>query len=422
MELNKIDVYEHERLLIGEKNFKTTHWKAFVKLNDAHEGQYFDVLHNGLRFKQFVGVIQVDGLLVQIHPKADKDDDDSKWRNVLLDMLKACGRLKAQTAGNANLKKQHLNLLEVYFEYFLREVETLIHHGFIKKYRKETGNIKALKGKLDFAGNIRHNLVHKERFYTTHQVYDVNHKLHQILALALRIVDQFSKGTRLADYSKRVFLAFPEVNSIQVNEHVLNAIKLDRKSAPYERAFELAKLIILNYSPDINQGNQQMIALLFDMNQLWEEYVFVKLKKEINKENSSFSKYKIVGQVSKRFWSYNKLKPDIVLINTENQESIIIDTKWKRPGNSASVEDLRQMYAYGRFWKAEKLILLYPGKFYNPKFVDFEDKDVYHLKEKHVINGELKIQNHRCKMAYVSVVNENELNKDLGEKIFELFS
>jgi 5-methylcytosine-specific restriction enzyme subunit McrC len=222
--IKKIDVFEHGRLIIDEKVFKREHWKSFVKLNDAHEGQYFDVLHNGLRFKQFVGVIQVDGLLVQIHPKADKEDSDAKWKDVLLQMLKACGRLKAQTAGNATLKKQQLNLLEVYFEYFLRELETLIHAGLVKKYRKETGNVKALKGKLDFAGNIRYNLVHKERFYTIHQVYDVNHKLHQVLALALSIVDQFSRGTRLADFSKRLQLAFPEVNSIQVNQHTLSSI------------------------------------------------------------------------------------------------------------------------------------------------------------------------------------------------------
>ena len=67
-------------------------------------------------------------------------------------------------------------------------------------------------------------------------------------------------------------------------------------------------------------------------------------------------------------------------------------------------------------------MLVYPGQFSNLGFIDFEDKDVYHLKEKHEINGELKIQNHKCKMAYVSVVHENQLNKELGKNIFELFS
>ena len=112
--MNQIDVYEHGRLIIDEEVFTRAHWKAFVKLNTVQDGAYFDVLHNGLKFKQYVGVLQVDGLLVHIHPKADKEDNDSRWKGVLLQMLKACGKVKAQTAGNAQLKKQNINLLEVY--------------------------------------------------------------------------------------------------------------------------------------------------------------------------------------------------------------------------------------------------------------------------------------------------------------------
>ena len=310
--MNQIDVYEHGRLIIDEKEFTRSHWKAFVKLNTVQDGAYFDVLHNGLKFKQYVGVLQVDGLLVHIHPKADKDDDDSRWKGVLLQMLKACGKVKAQTAGNAQLKKQNINLLEVYFEYYLKEMEGLIHAGLVKKYRKETSNVKALKGKLEFAGNIRKNLVHKERFYTTHQVYDANHKLHQVLAHALEIVSQFTRATHLNDKCRRVQLAFPEVNSINPTAQMLHSINIDRKTAPYERALELAKFIILNYSPDINKGQQKMIALLFNMNELWEEFVLKMLKKHA-RENPEEG-WSVHGQESKRFYgSYRTIRPDIVL-------------------------------------------------------------------------------------------------------------
>lgn len=351
-----IPVFEHGVLRIGEKGFEKNHWTSFVKLNQMHDDKYFTILHNGIRFNQFVGVVQVDGVQVQINPKADKDESDDKWKDVLLKMLQKCGHLKADTAGDATVKKQNLNLLEVYFEYYLSEVQKLIHQGLVKKYRKETSNVTALKGRLEFAGNIRHNLVHQERFYTTHQVYDTNHKLHQVLKLALDIVSQFSSGTRLNDMCKRAILAFPETDTIKVNAATLNALKLDRKTAPYQRALELAKLIILNYSPDINQGSNKMISLLFDMNVLWEEYILKMLRKEIIKSNLPIE---IIGQDSKPFWGYNRLKPDIVLKN--NDKTYVIDTKWKRPGYSASIEDLRQVYAYARFWDADEVMLLYPG-------------------------------------------------------------
>lgn len=409
--MNQIDVYEHGRLIIDEEVFTRAHWKAFVKLNTVQDGAYFDVLHNGLKFKQYVGVLQVDGLLVHIHPKADKEDNDSRWKGVLLQMLKACGKVKAQTAGNAQLKKQNINLLEVYFEYYLKEIEGLIHAGLVKKYRRETSNVKALKGKLEFAGNIRKNLVHKERFYTTHQVYDSNHMLHQVLGYALEIVGQFSRATRLNDKCRRVQLAFPEVKSINPTAQMLHSIKIDRKTAPYERALELAKFIILNYSPDINRGEQKMIALLFNMNDLWEEYVLKMLKKYARENlNQGWSVY---GQESKTFYgTFRTIRPDIVLRRgeEENEETFIVDTKWKRPTNkSASIEDLRQMYAYGRYWDSDKLMLLYPGQHYDSGYQGYPNKfDVSRV--------------HQCKIGMVSVLDVSSLDLAVGEKIINMLN
>ncbi len=406
MKLKSINVFEHGRLLIGEQGFKQNHWDAFVKLNTVHNNEYFDVLHNGLRFKQYVGVIQVDGLLVNIHPKADKDDSNDKWKDVLLQMLKACGKIKAETAGNANLKKQHINLLEVYFEYFLKELDQLIHSGLVKKYRKETSNVKALKGKLDFAGNIRQNLIHKERFYTTHQIYDANHKLHQVLSHALEIVGQFTRAIRLNDKCKRTQLAFPEVDSIKPSLQLLESIKINRMTAPYERALELAKLIILNYSPDINHGQQKMIALLFDMNLLWEEYVLKSLKKySINHPEEDWY---ITGQEPKTFYSsQRRIRPDIVLRKGGN--TIIIDTKWKRPTNKvASIEDLRQMYVYARFWNTNKVVLLYPGDHFDSGYKPYPNQNDH------------EVEFHQCKIAMVNVLSNSRLSEKLAEDIIEL--
>lgn len=404
-----IDVFEHGRLLIGEQGFEKNHWDAFVKLNTLHNNEYFDILHNGLRFKQYVGVIQVDGLLVNIHPKADKNDADEKWKSVLLEMLKACGKLKAQSTGEAQLKRQHINLLEVYFEYFLNELEQLLRHGLVKRYRTEKSNVKALKGKLNFAGNLRYNLIHQERFYTSHQVYDHNHQLHQVLAYALKIVGHFSRTSFLNDKCKRIQLGFPEVDTFKPSIQLLENIQIDRKTAPYEKALELAKLIILNYSPDINQGKQKMISILFDMNVLWEEFVLKTLQNYANQHPDQ--NWKVTGQESKQFYGrYRSIRPDIVLTHVEI--TYVIDTKWKRPfNNAASIEDLRQMYTYARFWNANKVMLLYPGEPYDSGYQSYpNDIDKYEQRNEH----------HRCKIGMVNVLDDGKLSKRLAEGVLGL--
>ncbi|ADY30868.1 5-methylcytosine restriction system component-like protein [Cellulophaga lytica DSM 7489] len=408
--LKAISVFEHQRLTIGEQGFKQAHLDALLRLNEYHNGTYFQPIAKGIKFNQYVGVIQVDGLTIEINPKADRDDDDAKWKGVLLKMLQSCGKLKAKSTGAANVKRKHLNLLEVYFELYLLEVESLMRKGLIKQYRKETKNTKALKGKLEFAGHLRRNIIHKERFYTKHQVYDADHLLHQVLQKALGIVSLFTNGSRLQDLANRIQLNFPEVANKTITAKELNTIQLNRKSNGYSYALELARLIILNYSPDIASGKEKMLSLLFDMNELWETYILKQLQ-----EISEASGIDISGQETKSFWGANYLKPDIVL--RTGDKAFIIDTKWKRPQkSSASVGDLRQMYAYCRFWDAQKALLLYPGNFRNNSFKTYktDDYSLYNTNEASEID-------HQCKLGYVSVLNENgELSTTVGESILKL--
>ena len=407
-----ITVYEHDRLTTDNASFNHKHLNALLKLNEYHNFDYFDPIPNGVKFKQYVGIIQVDGLSIEILPKADKDNSSADWKGLLLQMLKACGHLKASSAGSANVKRQYLNLLEVYFELYLTEIEILIHRGLVKKYRKKTGNVKALKGKLEFAGNIRHNLVHKERFFTTHQVYDHDHLLHQTLAHALAILEQFCKGSYLFDRCKRVLLNFPEITPLKVTKKQIEGIVLNRKTAPYNQALELARLIILNYSPDISTGREKMISLLFDMNRLWEEFILIQIRKEL-----TGTSYSVKGQDSQTFIGSNYLKPDIVIQHDIDSKKVyIIDTKWKRPQNkSSSISDLRQMYAYNRFWKAQKAMLLYPGESKNTSFNEFKTEDFFRD------NGQTTSIIHMCKSGFVSVLdNDNKLSDTIGKQVLDL--
>ena len=303
-------------------------------------------------------------------------------------------------------------MLEVYFELYLTEIESLIHRGLVKKYRKNTGNVKALKGKLEFAGNIRYNLVHKERFYTTHQVYDHDHLLHQTLAYALEILEQFSKGSYLFDRCKRVLLNFPETTPLKVTKKQIEGIVLNRKTAPYNQALELARLIILNYSPDISTGREKMISSLFDMNRLWEEFILIQIRKEL-----AGTSYSVKGQDSQTFIGSNYLKPDVVIQHDEDSKKVyIIDTKWKRPTNqSSSISDLRQMYTYNRFWNAKKAMLLYPGESKNNSFKPFETEDFFRD------NDQTTSITHLCKSGFVSILDQdNKLSDTIGKQVLKL--
>ena len=410
---NTIQVFEHTFLPIEKGSFEQRHFVALSKLNALHDYQYFDLKHNGVVFKQYVGAIQVDDLTIEILPKIDRyesedQENKTKWQKVLIEMLRVTKKLKIQQVGQANVTKQSIHLLDIYFEWFLNEVQLLIHQGLIKQYYKETGNVKALKGKLEFAGHINKNLVHKERFYTTHQVYDKDHLIHQILGQALEIIAALSQGNYLYSRCKKIQLDFPEVKPIKANENTFSKIPKSRKIVPYENALAIARLIILNYAPNISSGSENMLALLFDMNSLWEEYVLVRLKQACNDNNME-----VYGQASKGFWNGITIRPDIVL--EKNKEVIlIIDTKWKNIDQSQpSTHDLRQMYVYNEYWKSTKSLLLYPSNNFEEKIVKFDSFVALIQDEEH----------HKCGLGKISVLTtDNKLNENIGVDILQMMA
>ena len=394
-----IKVFEYEFLQVGEQ-FKQKHLKSFSKLNALHDDAYFDLRYNGIKFKNFVGVIQVEGLTIEILPKIDATETNEElWQAVLIDMLRTTRKLQVQKVGNANVARQNIHLLDIYFEWFLNELELLIHNGLIKQYYKQTKNVKALKGKLEFAGHLRKNLVHKERFYTTHQIYEKDHLVHRVLSKALHIIEDFSKGTYLYSRCKSVRLDFPEVKEIKVDKTTFSRIKNGRKTAPYKTALEIARLIILNYAPNISSGDEKMLALLFDMNSLWEEYVLVKLKQEA----ATSENVEVYGQQSREFWQGITIRPDIVV--KKDDAYFVIDTKWKNIQNfKPSTQDLRQMYVYNDYWESVQSMLLYPATgTVVPEFKNFKERK------------------HQCAVGRLNPIEEGKLKANIGKEILNWY-
>lgn len=156
-------------------------------------------------------------------------------------------------------------------------------------------------------------------------------------------------------------LDFPEVSDPPVNAEIFSRLQFDRKTERYKEALFISKMLLLNFRPDITGGAENVIAILFDMNKLWEEFVYRRLKKEEEHLNVTVHR-----QESHGFWNSGnlrtpkKIRPDIVI--RKGTETIIVDTKWKVldelvPGD----EDLKQIFVYNLFWNCDKSILLYPS-------------------------------------------------------------
>lgn len=396
-----IQVFEYQKLRYDDAGvFRKHHFDAMVKFNELHDNKYFTIIHKGIRMGSYVGVIQIGGLTIEILPKADNNENADKnlWQNVLLNMLKVCKYIQVESVSETQLKKRYHSILDVYFELYLDEIERLVKKGLIKRYRKNQSNQNALKGRLLFNQNICQNLVHKERFYCKHQIYDKNHLLHQILYRGLLVLKTFVNDS-LKDRLNRMLFEFQDFENLNIQKKHFDKIVIDRKNNSYQKAIDIAKIIILNYSPSLNYGDENLLALLFDMNALWEEYIFRILKKHQTDE------MEVVFQNSDKFWENKRIRPDIVLKTKD--ETFVIDTKWKIvEANNPSDEDLKQMFVYNLHWKAEKTLLLYPKINQNDSHFG-----IFHYNN----------LGKKCKLGFVDITNRFTIknSKVVAEDIFK---
>ena len=363
-----IRVFEHQSIKLGDVIDDVTFDEASLKSLKGYYGEkgvpYYSLTNNGVKFNEFVGVIQIRNTVIEVLPKADKSNDDKKyWQELLVKMLSAVGLFDIQSTSDSSLKLKSNSILDLYFALFIKEIEYLLHSGLAKKYRKKEGNVTALKGSIQFAKHIQQNLTHQERFYVRHTTYDVEHKLHFILYKTIRLLKQINTNAELHSRIGVLLLHFPEMPDIKVTEATFDTLVFNRKTQPYKKAIGIAKLLLLQYHPDVITGRHNVLALMFDMNKLWEKFVYVSLRKYKIK----YPDIKALSeQTSKDFWKPSKgqlslMRPDIV-INQVGDNCVVLDTKWKNlNGNNPSPDDLRQMYVYHEYYDAKRVALIYPS-------------------------------------------------------------
>ena len=404
---NIIQVFEHQTLKVDEtSNFKMTHFNALEKYGYKTKEKYFSIGNKRIKFNNYVGVIQAKNLTIEILPKADNKEDDQltkdKWHDALILMLKECKLIKLNSVSNAKLKLKSASILDLYYDIFLSETEIIFKHGLRKSYRTIHENLNKVKGKILFTNHIRKNAFHKEKFYVEHKIFDGDNKLNQILLKALSILKNIAHNPTHNIRINKLLLNLEGISEKNITEKWFDNIKFDRNTERYRQAVNLAKLIILKYSPDLKGGNENVLAIMFDMNILYENYVFRKLKALQLDPNIPI--LKVREQNRTPFWETRGLRADIV-VETKDKH-LVIDTKWKVLKDSKpSDADLKQMFVYNLHYDTDLSILLYPNT-----GIDTAEKKPFRNE---------KFKDLNCQVAFTNLFNEKgKLEKELGLKIY----
>ncbi len=372
----RFSVFEHATLREGDvldgHVFAAEHRSALERAHRDRDFPYYRLVRGGVQFCQYVGVFQAGGVRVEVLPKADRKGDRGQWRDSLLQMLQSTGSLVAQAPSMAALCLAPDSILDAYLKLFVAELDKLMHHGLIRRFRSAEGNLNAMRGALRFGKHIQQNHAHQERFYVRYLEYTSRHPLHAVLLETLNLVSRLNTTPSLRGPIAAMLLAFPEQDRVRADAAWFARWRHDRKSEPYRAALDIARLLLLNFHPDLRGGRDHVLALMFDMNVLWEKFVLAALRRHLGSDTCQvFAKSGVdlwqSGDASRTVAVY----PDIVV--REDGRQAVLDTKWKIVGSAPSVHDLRQMYAYSRLHGTAATALVYPGEqatFHSGSFMD----------------------------------------------------
>lgn len=137
-------------------------------------------------------------------------------------------------------------------KYLSSELEYLIRTGLIKQYH-QASNQAVLKGLLFISPkHITRNLVHKELFYTRNITYNYDHIWHSIFRETIQLIKTLTDNAHLHNQRiKALELYFPEVQKGNYYGSNFANLKYNRKTEGYRAATEIAKLLLLNFHPDL---------------------------------------------------------------------------------------------------------------------------------------------------------------------------
>ena len=370
----------------------------YLKKNISNKSILYD--YNKIKFINYVGIIKIKNLIIEILPKISLSNDIIKDRKMLIFMLSKCNKLSVDIKELLNSNILNNSLLDILAKVFSKKLLNELQKGLYREYVSKEEALSIIKGKILISKSIKENTINKNKMNCKYDEFTEDNLFNAILKRAISVILFSIKNDDVKKELNIINNVLNDISDIYIPNNIILNYKLNRMNNRFLECFTLAKLILLNSSMDKSLGKENGFSILFEMNYLYEEYIAVLLKEicsdtNINVNDQEKSKYLLWNTLKER--NEIALKPDIVIYK-DNKPKIIIDTKWK----SATIDgkevytqgDIYQMYAYiTTYEECQQCILLYPKTNENVKHSEWVLND--DIRNKKILIYEINLENYQ---------------------------
>lgn len=353
-----IVVKEYSKKILKDCDLEKLHnYLECQKLTSA-----LKVTHNGIETTSWVGVIKYKNTHFQILPKliCNNGDKENILKNLIF-MLSYTKKLDIKTSNEARLSTAKNPFIEILIREYAKSLFECLKRLTPKKYVREENNLNYLRGKIKFSENIRNNSSNRAKFYCEYDEFSENNILNQLFLFVSTCLYNISNDSYNKKTLKFIINYYSDIQLVRFDKFKAEKIKLYRNQELFKKPFNLAKMFIEKTSVDLSKNKFENITLIWDMNKLFEEFVFEIMKKHEAefgcKLTAQRRKKLLVGDTSKKRNTFVD-----ILIEKNDGEKIILDTKYKKFASSDdfSNADVFQVSTYCLLHNTNKAVLIYP--------------------------------------------------------------
>ena len=354
--------------------------RAFDRANRETRDRVFDWSDGYARTTQWVGVVQVPGVQVEILPKIDTlagasaaaDDPSAQYeaRRNLLYMLSVSGDVPMRSRDVARLATRQAPLSETLAAIFADRLQRELLRGPERAYQGHEANLRSFKGKLLVSRQTLHNAAHRERFYCRFDELTDDTLMNRIFRASCRVLLEATWTPSTQDRLRQCLLLLDGVGESEVQDADFDRITIDRQNERFEDVLRFCRLLLSGRTPTVQAGGTRTFSLLFDMNRVFERFVAAFLRRYVTRRLPEVEVLPHAGRHKRHLMDCEgqgvlRLEPDL-LVHGPDGRRLVMDTKWKllspgRRGRGGVAEaDLYQLYAYTRRYGCARSVLLYP--------------------------------------------------------------
>jgi len=364
-------IMEHEHVHIGknisisEKKIDKHTAEELKNLEYSLQKSIFKWGRNFVSPQQWVGVVKLSNLTIEILPKINSTYDELLSKEILVKMINySFGHTSKQNV-SSSLENNSKNFIDAIVGIFLQELQNELRKGLIQSYTKVNKNLTKVKGRIDFNKHINKNFIDRHKFYCNYSSLSTNNVINQTLRTTLNLLQHLVKSPKNISSIKKLQAYFVEIESKNVSIHDINSIKWTKLNNRYKKIIEMCKMFLENNFLNLSTGNQNINFFLFDMNKLFEKVIYIALSKSKKTVNFQYNKQHLLEKKSNNN-KMIRLIPDIVI--KDNDTITIVDTKWKNTKSFIKESDAYQMSVYNTtFDSVSRVVLFYPKSLNNDK-------------------------------------------------------